>query len=93
MLPYVLPQFLVGSSCMFPHAILHEAAVTFLGFGLPPEQPAIGVILSESMTYLSAGMWWLAVFPGLALIATVLCVRPGGIEPPRRSSTRTASQE
>ena len=58
---------------MFPHAILHEAAVTFLGFGLPPEQPAIGVILSASRwRYLSAGMWWLAVFPGLALIATVL---------------------
>ena len=72
MLPYVLPQFLVGLILLFPHAILHEAAVTFLGFGLPPEQPAIGVILSESMGYLSAGMWWLAVFPGLALIATVL---------------------
>ena len=72
MLPYVLPQFLVGLILLFPHAILHEAAITFLGFGLPPEQPAIGVILSESMGYLSAGMWWLAVFPGLALIATVL---------------------
>ncbi len=72
MLPYVLPQYIVGLVLLFPHAILHEAAVTFLGFGLPPEQPAIGVILSESMTYLSAGMWWLAVFPGLALIATVL---------------------
>lgn len=72
MLPYVMPQFLVGLILLFPHAILHEAAVTFLGFGLPPEQPAIGIILSESMGYLSAGMWWLAVFPGLALIATVL---------------------
>lgn len=72
MLPYVFPQFVVGLILLFPHAILHEAAVTFLGFGLPPEQPAIGVILSESMAYLSAGMWWLAVFPGLALIATVL---------------------
>ena len=72
MLPYVLPQFIVGLILLFPHAILHEAAVTFLGFGLPPEQPAIGVILSESMAYLSAGMWWLAVFPGLALIVTVL---------------------
>lgn len=72
MLPYVLPQFIVGLILLFPHAILHEAAVTFLGFGLPPEQPAIGVILSESMGYLSAGMWWLAVFPGLALMATVL---------------------
>ncbi len=72
MLPYVLPQYIVGLVLLFPHAILHEAAVTFLGFGLSAEQPAIGVILSESMTYLSAGMWWLAVFPGLALIATVL---------------------
>ena len=70
--PYVFPQFLVGLILLFPHAILHEAAITFLGFGLPPEQPAIGVILSESMGYLSAGMWWLAVFPGLALVACVV---------------------
>lgn len=72
MVPYVLPQFMVGLILLFPHAILHEAAVTFLGFGLPPEQPAIGVILSEAMTYLSSGMWWLAVFPGLALVLVVL---------------------
>ena len=72
MLPYVLPQYLVGLVLMFPHAILHEASVTFLGFGLPPEWPAIGIILSESMSYLSAGMWWLAFFPGLALVAVIL---------------------
>ena len=70
-LPHVFPQFLVGLILLFPHAILHEAAVTFLGFGLSPEQPAVGIILSESMSYLSSGMWWLAVFPGLALILTV----------------------
>lgn len=70
--PYVFPQYLVGLILLFPHAILHEAAITFLGFGLSPEQPAIGVILSESMSYLSAGMWWLAVFPGLALVVVVL---------------------
>ena len=78
MLPYVLPQYIVGLILLFPHAILHEAAVTFLGFGLSPEEPAIGIILSESMTYLSAGMWWLAVFPGLALIATVLLFDAAG---------------
>lgn len=72
MLPYVLPQFVVGLILLFPHAILHEAAITFLGFGLSPEQPAIGIILSESMSYLSAGYWWLAVLPGLALIAVVM---------------------
>ncbi len=71
-LPAVLPQYLVGLILLFPHAILHEAAITFLGFGLPPEMPAIGIILSESMNYLSIGMWWLALFPGLALLAVVL---------------------
>ncbi len=72
MLPHLLPQFLTGLVLLFPHAILHEASVTFLGFGLPPEQPAIGVILSESMGYLTTGKWWLAVFPGLALVGVVL---------------------
>ena len=70
--PFVLPQFIVGAILLFPHAILHEASITFLGFGLPPEQPAIGIILSEAMGYLSAGMWWLAVFPGVALVLVVL---------------------
>lgn len=72
MVPYILPQLLVGFVLLFPHAILHEAAVTFLGFGLLPEQPAIGIILSEAMGHLSTGMWWLAVFPGVALISVVL---------------------
>ena len=70
--PHVLPQYLVGLVLLFPHAILHEASITFLGFGLSPEQPAIGVILSEAMGYLTAGSWWLAVFPGLALLTAVL---------------------
>ena len=69
--PHVIPQFFVGLILLFPHAILHEAAVTFLGFGLSPHQPAIGIILSESMRYLSTGMWWLAFFPGLCLLVIV----------------------
>ena len=71
-LPHLLPQFLTGLILQFPHAILHEASVTFLGFGLSSEQPAIGVILSESMRYLTTGRWWLALFPGLALVGVVL---------------------
>ena len=71
LLPHLLPQFLTGLVLQFPHAILHEASVTFLGFGLPAEQPAIGVILSESMSYLTTGKWWLSLFPGLALVGTV----------------------
>jgi len=74
LLPHLVPQFFVGLVLMFPHAILHEASVSFLGFGLPPEQPAIGIILSESMRSLSAGMWWPAVLPGLTLVLIVLLV-------------------
>lgn len=71
-LPHLIPQILLGTILLFPHAILHEASVTFLGFGLSPHEPAIGIILSESMRYLSAGYWWLAFFPGLSLLIVVL---------------------
>ncbi|WP_346797396.1 ABC transporter permease [Halomonas sp. Bachu 37] len=71
-LPHLLPQCLVGCLLLFPHAILHEAALTFLGFGLTPGQPAIGVLLADAMRYVSAGYWWLGVFPGLGLLLLVL---------------------
>ena len=71
LLPHLMPQFLTGLILQFPHAILHEASVTFLGFGLSPEQPAIGIILAESMGYLTTGRWWLALFPGLSLVLVV----------------------
>ncbi|WP_211747139.1 ABC transporter permease [Paenibacillus sp. Marseille-Q4541] len=69
--PHIAPQFLIGFMLLFPHVILHEAAVTFVGLGLSPHEPAIGIILSESMKYLSSGMWWLAFFPGLCLLLIV----------------------
>lgn len=71
MLPHLFPQFLVGLILLFPHAILHEAAITFIGVGLNPTTPAIGIILSESTRYLSAGYWWLGVLPGLTLLVAV----------------------
>lgn len=72
MVPHVLPVYLVGVILLFPHAIMHEAAVTFLGFGFSAEVPAIGVILSESMKYIATGKWWLALFPGIMLLLAVM---------------------
>jgi peptide/nickel transport system permease protein len=69
--PHLLPQVIIGFMLLFPHVILHEAAITFLGLGLSPHEPAIGIILSESMKYLSSGLWWLAFFPGLSLLIVV----------------------
>ena len=71
-LPHMIPQIIIGLVLLFPHAILHESSLSFLGYGLPPEQPAVGIILSESMKYLSSGMWWLAIFPGITLVIIVV---------------------
>lgn len=69
--PHLVPHLSIGVVLMFPHAILHEAALSFLGLGVDPGQPAIGILLSDSMRYLSAGYWWLAVLPGLCLLFVV----------------------
>ncbi len=67
-------HFLVGTVLLFPHAILHEAALSFLGLGVDPGEPSIGILLAESMRYLTAGAWWLAVLPGLCLLVVVKLV-------------------
>lgn len=71
-IPHVIPVYLIGVILLFPHAIMHEASITFLGFGLSAEEPAIGVILSESMKYIATGKWWLALFPGIMLLVAVM---------------------
>ncbi|AMK12977.1 peptide ABC transporter permease [Pseudodesulfovibrio indicus] len=71
MLPHIIPQFTIGLILLFPHAILHAAGLTFLGFGLSPHNPSIGILLSESMRHISTGYWWLAILPGLSLLVTV----------------------
>lgn len=70
-MPHIIPQIMVGFLLLFPHAILHEASITFLGFGLSVQTPSIGLILSEAVKHISVGDWWLAVFPGLLLVLIV----------------------
>lgn len=74
LLPHAWPQLAVGFLLMVPHAILHEAALTFVGFGLDPARPSIGGLLSEALGSLTAGWWWLGVLPGLVLLGAVLCL-------------------
>ncbi|MBM6549777.1 ABC transporter permease [Marinomonas ostreistagni] len=89
-LPHLAPHILVGALLMFPHAILHEAGLTFLGFGLEPSRPAIGVMLSDSMRHISAGRWWLALFPGLMLMVLVLAFEALGSASRRLLTPREA---
>lgn len=72
MLPHLVPQCMIGFMLLAPHAILHAAGLTFLGFGVSPHIPNIGMLLAESMRQISTGYWWLAVIPGASLVVMVL---------------------
>jgi peptide/nickel transport system permease protein len=72
MAPHLLPQLVAGFVLIFPHAILHEAGLSFIGLGIEPHLPSIGVMLAESLRGLMAGHWWVALFPGLGLVLLAL---------------------
>lgn len=72
LLPGLLPQWFIGTLLMFPHAVLHSAALSFLGFGLAAHEASLGLLLADALRHLAGGGWWLALFPGLMLLALVL---------------------
>ncbi len=71
-LPNILAPLIVIASFNVASVILSEAALSFLGLGVPPTTPTWGGMLAESREQLLAGRWWLAVFPGVAIALTVL---------------------
>ena len=71
-LPNILAPLTVIASFNVASVILSEAALSFLGLGVPPSVPTWGSMLAESRDTLVANKWWLAVFPGVAIMLTVL---------------------
>jgi len=71
-LPNILAPLIVIASFNVASVILAEAALSFLGLGVPPTVPSWGGMLAESRDELLAGHWWLALFPGTAIMLTVL---------------------
>lgn len=71
-LPNIIAPLTVIASFNVASVILSEAALSFLGLGVPPSVPTWGSMLSESREHLLSNKWWLAVFPGLAIVLTVL---------------------
>ena len=71
-LPNLLPLAIVNASIIVPAAIMTEAGLAFLGFGLPPPSPSWGVDIGPSARAYFYLAWWLPVFPGIALSLTVL---------------------
>ncbi len=70
-LPNVLPVLLVATTLEIANVILTEASLSFLGVGLPPPAASWGVMIDDGRALIATG-WWIALFPGLAIMATVL---------------------
>ena len=73
-LPNCLTPILVISTVQIANAIMSEAALSFLGLGMPPEQPSLGSLISNGFNLLLSGAWWISLFPGLVLVVLTLVV-------------------
>ena len=73
LLPNVLPSLMVVTTFSVARTIIAEASLSFLGLGLPPPAPSWGAMLDEGRNYITTG-WWLALFPGLAILLLVLAI-------------------
>jgi peptide/nickel transport system permease protein len=74
-LPNVMNTTMVLASLTIGVVIIAEASLSFLGVGVPPPQPAWGLMLSEARSMLMAGQWWLTVFPGACIVLIVLATQ------------------
>ena len=74
LIPAALPQAGIAFIMMLPHAIWHESTLSFLGLGLPPDQPSIGTLLEVARGDLLIGAWWALAAPAGLLVLTTLAV-------------------
>lgn len=72
-LPNIVPSLLVISTLQVGYVILLEGSLSFLGVGVPPPQPAWGLMIADGRGLLATA-WWTALFPGIAMALTVLSV-------------------
>ena len=73
-LPNCLPPLIVVATVQVAHAISLEAALSFLGLGLPITQPSLGLLISNGFSYLLSGKYWISFYPGVALLLTIMSI-------------------
>ena len=73
-LPNCLTPIMVAATLNFGLAILSEATLSFLGVGMPSDQPSLGTLIRIGNQYLFSGLWWIVVFPAVQLCLIVLSV-------------------
>jgi len=72
-LPNILPIMAVQVSLTMGYAILNAAGLSFIGLGVRPPMPEWGIMVAEGASFIVSGEWWVALFPGLALMLAVFC--------------------
>jgi peptide/nickel transport system permease protein len=74
LLPNALPPLIVVATVQVAHAIALEATLSFLGLGLPTTEPSLGLLIANGYEYLLSGKYWISVYPGVALLITILSI-------------------
>lgn len=72
-LPNIIPILVVQMSLTMGYAILNAAGLSFIGLGVRPPTPEWGIMVAEGAAFMVSGEWWIAFFPGLALMLAVFC--------------------
>jgi len=90
-LPNIMPIMMVQISLTMGYAILNAAGLSFIGLGVRPPTPEWGIMVAEGAANIISGEWWIALFPGAALMLAVFCFNLLGdglrdlVDPQRRT--------
>ena len=74
LLPNCLPPLIVVATVQVAHAIALEATLSFLGLGLPLTEPSLGLLIANGYEVLLSGKYWISLYPGVALLVTILAI-------------------
>jgi peptide/nickel transport system permease protein len=90
-LPNIMPIMIVQMSLTMGYAILNAAGLSFIGLGVRPPTAEWGIMVAEGAAFMVSGEWWIAFFPGIALMIAVFCFNLLGdglrdiVDPQRRT--------
>lgn len=74
LLPNSLPPLIVVATVQIANSISLEATLSFLGLGLPPTEPSLGMLIANGFQYMMSGRTWISIYPGIALIVLIVAI-------------------
>lgn len=78
LLPNCVPPLIVVATVQIAQAIALEATLSFLGVGVPITEPSLGLLIANGYDYLLSGRYWISIFPGIALVITIVAINVVG---------------